>query len=67
VKDIQGVLRHSRIATTTDVYMQEIPESVQRTVDAISAELRLLLTWKRSRAGRTFCYQMLPSWKRGSL
>jgi hypothetical protein len=40
--DIQGVLRHSRIATTTDVYMQEIPESVQKTVDAISAELRLL-------------------------
>jgi len=42
VKDIQGVLRHSRIATTTDVYMQEIPESVQKTVDSISAELRLL-------------------------
>ena len=42
VKDIQGVLRHSRIATTTDVYMQEIPESVQKTVDAISGELRLL-------------------------
>jgi integrase len=42
VKDIQGVLRHSRTATTTDVYMQEIPESVQKTVDAISAELRLL-------------------------
>src|SRR5216684_2811219 len=42
VKDIQGVLRHSRIATTTDVYMQEIPGSVQKTVDAISAELRLL-------------------------
>jgi hypothetical protein len=42
VKDIQGVLRHSRIATTTDVYMQEIPESVQKTVDAISAELRPL-------------------------
>jgi hypothetical protein len=40
VKDIHGVLRHSRIATTTDVYMQEIPESVQN--DAISAELRLL-------------------------
>jgi hypothetical protein len=36
------VLRHSRTATTTDVYMQEIPESVQKTVDAISAELRLL-------------------------
>lgn len=32
----------SRIATTADVYMQEIPESVQKTVDAISADLRLL-------------------------
>ena len=42
VKDVQGVLRHSRIATTTDVYMQEIPESVQKTVDAIRAELQLL-------------------------
>ena len=34
--------QHSRIATTTDGYIQEIPESVQKTVDAISAELRLL-------------------------
>jgi integrase len=25
VKDVQGLLRHSRAATTTDVYMQEIP------------------------------------------
>jgi integrase len=25
VKDVQGLLRHSRTATTTDVYMQEIP------------------------------------------
>jgi hypothetical protein len=32
----------TQVATTTDVYMQEIPESVQKTVDAISAELRLL-------------------------
>jgi integrase len=40
VKDVQGVLRHSRAATTMDVYMQEIPNSVQATVDAISAELR---------------------------
>ena len=40
VKDVQGVLRHSRSATTTDVYMQEIPESVQATVDSINAELR---------------------------
>ena len=40
-KDIQGLLRHSRLATTTDVYMQEIPESVKATVEAISKELRL--------------------------
>ena len=37
VKDVQGLLRHSRAATTTDVYMQQIPESVQ----AINAELRV--------------------------
>jgi integrase len=42
VKDVQGLMRHSRTATTTDVYMQEIPESVQATVDAINAELRLI-------------------------
>jgi hypothetical protein len=36
------VLRNSRIETTTDVSMQEIPESVQRTLDAIYAELQLL-------------------------
>jgi len=40
-KDIQGVLRHSRLATTTDVYMQEIPESVKAVVGAINQELRL--------------------------
>jgi chorismate mutase len=42
VKDDQGLLRHSRAATTTDVYMQEeIPESVEATVNAINAELRV--------------------------
>ena len=51
VKDIQGVLRHSRMATTTDVYMQEIPESVQKTVDAISEELRLLPNLEEVRFG----------------
>jgi integrase len=40
VKDVQGVLRHSRTATTTDVYMQGIPESVQATVNSIHSELR---------------------------
>jgi integrase len=36
-KDIKGVLRHSRLSTT-DVYMQEIPESVKETVGAINKE-----------------------------
>ena len=40
VKDVQGVLRHSRTPTTTDVYMQVMPEGVQATVNAINAELR---------------------------
>jgi hypothetical protein len=40
IKDVQGVMRHSRTATTTDVYMQEIPESVQSTISAINSELR---------------------------
>ena len=41
VKDVQGLSRHSRAATTADVYMQEIPESVRATVDAIHQELRV--------------------------
>jgi len=36
-----GLLRHSRAARTTDEYMQEIPEIVQATVNAINAELRV--------------------------
>src|SRR5260370_19864397 len=39
VKDVQGVLRHSRTSTTTDVYMQEIPEGVRGTIDSIHREL----------------------------
>jgi len=40
IKDVQGVMRHSRTATTTDVYMQEIPASVQSTINSINLELR---------------------------
>jgi hypothetical protein len=40
IKDVQGVMRYSRTATTTDVYMQEIPESVQATANSINRELR---------------------------
>jgi hypothetical protein len=36
VKDVQGVMRHSRTATTTDIYMQEIPASVQSTINSIN-------------------------------
>jgi integrase len=40
VKDIQGLLRHTRPGTTTDVYMQEIAEGVQSVIEAINQELR---------------------------
>ena len=40
VKDVQGLLRHSRTATTTYVHMQEIPEGVRATVDSIHRELK---------------------------
>jgi hypothetical protein len=39
VKDEQGLLRHSRTATTTDVYMQQLPEGVRATVNSIYQEL----------------------------
>jgi len=60
VKDIQGVLRHFRIATTTNVYMQEIPESLQETVDAIRPSFDSFLIWKghaRDERFATKCYQ----------
>src|SRR5581483_11937893 len=41
VKDVQGLLLLSNDAATTDVYMQEIPESVRATVNAIHQELRV--------------------------
>ena len=40
VKDVQDGLRHSRAATTTDTYMQEIPENVWATVNSIHQELK---------------------------
>ena len=33
-------LRQAKTSTTTDVYMQDIPESVRRTVDSIHKDLR---------------------------
>jgi integrase len=60
-KDIQGVLRHSRTATTTDVYMQQIPEACRRPSTPSAPSCDSFLIWKRSRAGRGVCYQMLPN------
>jgi integrase len=33
VKDVQGLMRHSQIQTTLDVYAQQVPESQRRAVD----------------------------------
>jgi integrase len=35
MKDIQGQLRHSRISTTMDIYVQDIPESRRRAVEKL--------------------------------
>ncbi|HEX5284174.1 MAG TPA: tyrosine-type recombinase/integrase [Bryocella sp.] len=43
VKDVQGVMGHSRLATTTDIYMQPIPESVRATVDSLDRELQVTM------------------------
>jgi integrase len=39
VKDVQGVLGHSKADTTLNVYMQPIEASVKQTLDAIYSEL----------------------------
>lgn len=39
VKDIQGMMRHTRLATTTDVYMQALESGVRSTIDSIHDEL----------------------------
>jgi hypothetical protein len=40
VKDTQGLLRHARLPTTTDRYMQVIPEGVKLMVNSMHHELR---------------------------
>ena len=40
VKDVQGLLRHMRAPTTTDQYMQVIPEGVASTLNSINDQLR---------------------------
>ncbi len=45
VKDIQGMMRHSRLATTTDVYMQSLEDGVRSTVNLIYDKLSGTGTW----------------------
>jgi integrase len=39
VKDIQGMMRHSKASTTTDVYMQSLEPEVRRAINSIHDEL----------------------------
>ncbi len=39
VKDTQGMMRHSKASTTTDVYMQSLEPEVRSTINSIHAEL----------------------------
>jgi integrase len=39
VKDVQGILGHSKADTTVNVYMQQIEAGVKQTLDAIYVEL----------------------------
>ena len=48
VKDVQGVLGHSKADTTVNIYMQPIEAGVKQTLDAIYSEL----TTPEVRAGR---------------
>ena len=40
VKDTQGMLRHARLPTTTDVHMQVIPEGGRQMINSMHDELR---------------------------
>ena len=40
-KDVQGIMRHVKLGTTTDIYMQEIESNVKRTQDALYSKLVL--------------------------
>ena len=52
VKDVQGLLRHMRAPTTTDKYMQIIPEGVASTLNSINSELRGMKSARKgSKAG----------------
>jgi len=41
MKDIQGQMRHSRISTTMDIYVQDIPESRRKAVERLPVPARV--------------------------
>ena len=47
MKDIQGNMRHSRMGTTADIYVQDIPASRRRAVDSlpVPGEGKLKMNW----------------------
>jgi hypothetical protein len=60
VKDVQGLLRHSRAATTTDVYMQETRRAFrQRSMRFMQSSEKSRNQCKPTNFLR-ICYQMLP-------
>ena len=52
VKDVQGIMRHSRVGTTIDVYMQEQPEGVRAVVDSMHQQLQGTVKSLQPRARR---------------
>jgi integrase len=47
-KDVQGQMRHSRIATTMDIYAQFVPESQQRAIGKMAAMVQQRLAAKHA-------------------
>jgi len=47
-KDVQGQMRHSRIATKMDIYAQFVPESQQRAISKMSAMVQQRLAAKHA-------------------
>ncbi|PYY12368.1 MAG: hypothetical protein DMG61_16685, partial [Acidobacteria bacterium] len=47
-KDVQGQMRHSRIATTMDIYAQFVPEPQQRAISKMSAMVQQRLAAKHT-------------------
>jgi hypothetical protein len=47
-KDVQGLMRHSRVQTTLDIYAQFVPESQRRAIAKTSAMIQERITASRA-------------------